>query len=161
MSWKNWTSYQRDIKNLLDSWKNRKLAIFRKSSIVNTLAITILIYAGTLLTTPGDEFIWGINSIIFKFIWNKKDRIKRNTLIGDKLKWGINIVDIQSKFKAFKASWIPRILSCNHKLKHFFESFCRRNNFDVNYLLDTAGLFLNERKMLHYTIPNFYREIMT
>ena len=77
------------------------------------------------------------------------------------MKGGINIVDIQYKFKALKASWIPKILSLNHKLKDFFESFSRRNNFDVTYLLNTADSLLNEREKLHYTIPNFYREIMT
>ena len=65
---KNWMRYQRDIKNLLDSWKNRKLTIFGKSCIVNTLAISKLIYAGTILNTPDDEFIRGINRIIFNFI---------------------------------------------------------------------------------------------
>ena len=65
---KNWMSFQRDIKNLLDSWKNRKLTIFGKPCIVNTLAISKLIYAGTLLNTPDDEFIRGINRIIFNFI---------------------------------------------------------------------------------------------
>ena len=69
---KNGMSYQRDIKNLLDSWKNRKLTIFGKACIVNTLSISKLIYAGTLLTTPDDEFIRGINRIIFNFIWNLK-----------------------------------------------------------------------------------------
>ena len=154
-------NYQRDIKNLLHSWKSKKLTIFGKSCIVNTWAISKLIYAGTLLNTPDDEFIRGINRIIFNFIWNKKDRIRRNTLVGDKLKGRINIVEIQSKFKVFKAPWIPKILSCNHELKDFFESFCRRNNFDVNYLLNTIDSFLNEQEMLHYSIPNFYREIMT
>ena len=101
----------------------------------------------TLLTTPDDEFIRGINRIIFNFIWNKKDRIRRNTLVGDKLKGRINIVDIQSKFKVLKASWIPKILSCNHELKASVE--------------ETTDSFLNEQEMLHYSIPNFYREIMT
>ena len=64
--------YQRDVKNLLDSWKNRKLTIFGKSCIVNTLAISKLIYADTLLTTSDDEFIIGINRLILNFIWNKK-----------------------------------------------------------------------------------------
>ena len=126
---KNWMNYQRDIKNLLHSWKSRKLTIFGKSCIVNTWAIS-----------------------------NKKDRIRRNTLEGDKLKGRINIVNIQSKFKKIQN---PKILSCNHELKDFFESFCRRNNFDVNYLLNTTDSFLNEQEMLHYSIPNFYREIMT
>ena len=57
--------------------------IFGKSFIVNTLAISKLIYADTFLTTSDDEFIIGINRIILNFIWNKKDRIRRNILVGE------------------------------------------------------------------------------
>lgn len=49
--------------------------------------------------------------MIFNFIWKKRDRIKRNTLIGKIEKGGINIVDIESKFLAAKASWIKRIIN--------------------------------------------------
>lgn len=158
---KNWIRYRRDIEKLLDSWRTRKLTIFGKCCIINSLAISKLVYAATLLPTPGDEFIKEINKIIFNFIWNKKDRIKRNTLIGDKLKGGIHIVDLKSKFKALKASWIPKIISCNHKLKDFFQSFCQRNQYDIYYLLKTNDSFLSESGMLHKYIPYFYREIIT
>ena len=63
--------------------KQKTYNIFGKSFIVNTLAISKLIYADTLLTTSDDEFIIGINRIILNFIWNKKDRIRRNTLVGE------------------------------------------------------------------------------
>ena len=39
----------------------------------------------------------------------KRDRIQRKTLIGKLEKGGINIVDIESKFQAAKASWVKRI----------------------------------------------------
>lgn len=42
-------------------------------------------------------------------MWSKKDRIKRKTLIGKKNKGAINIIDPESKLKASKASWVPRL----------------------------------------------------
>ena len=72
----------------------------------------------------------------------------------------MHIVDLESKFKALKASWIPKILSCNHRLKDFLESFCQRNGYDLNYLLKTNDSFLNEDEMLPKHIPYFYREIL-
>ena len=50
------------------------------------------------------------SKVVYNFLWKKKDRIKRNTLIGKVNQGGIGIVDIESKFSAAKASWIRRIL---------------------------------------------------
>ena len=69
---KNWMRHRRDIQKLLQSWKTRKLTLFGKCLIINSLAISKLVYAATLLTTPGDEFIKDINKMIFNFIWNKR-----------------------------------------------------------------------------------------
>lgn len=49
--------------------------------------------------------------MIFNFIWKKRDRIKRNILIGKIEKGGINIVDIESKFLVVKVLWIKRIIN--------------------------------------------------
>jgi hypothetical protein len=77
---KNWMRYRRDIEKLLQSWKTRKLTLFGKCCIINSLAISKLVYDATLLTTPGDDFIKDINKMIFNFIWNKRDRIKKTLL---------------------------------------------------------------------------------
>ena len=40
-----------------------------------------------------------IESIIYKFIWNnKKDKIKRTTMIGDYIDEGLKLIDVQSFF---------------------------------------------------------------
>ena len=48
------------------------------------------------------EKIKQINNILFKFIWNKKDRIKRQTLIGPINKGGLNMVDSENFFMSLK-----------------------------------------------------------
>jgi hypothetical protein len=47
------------------------------------------LYGAALLTTPGDDFIKYINKMKFSFICNKRDKIKRNNRVGNKLKGGI------------------------------------------------------------------------
>lgn len=42
----------------------------------------------------------------FNFIWNKSERIKRNTLIGNVRNGGLGIIDVESKLKALKAVWL-------------------------------------------------------
>lgn len=52
-------------------------------------------------------------------MWNKTDRIKRNTIIGEVYEGGIGLVDIESIFTALKAMWIPCLLSTEHNIKYF------------------------------------------
>ena len=47
--------------------------------------------------TPNDTLIKDVNRLIYKFLWNSRDRIKRNTLIGPVKSGGINVVDIVTK----------------------------------------------------------------
>ena len=54
---KNWTKIHDDIQKLFESWKKRKLTIFGKKCIINSLAISKLVYKATILTYPGDEFM--------------------------------------------------------------------------------------------------------
>ena len=43
-----------------------------------------------------------IQRLIFNFVWDKTERIKRNRLIGDITKGGLNIVVVDCKLKALK-----------------------------------------------------------
>lgn len=92
-------------KNCSSPGKKRKLTIFGKACIVNSLAISKIIYVGSILPMPDPEYIKQLKKSIFNFIWNKRDRIKRDTVIGRQEDGGIGVVDIESKFKALKAAW--------------------------------------------------------
>ena len=74
-------------------------------SVINTLAISKLIYVASILEYLDENTIKSINTKCFEFLWNKRDRITRNTLIGSICNGGIKIVDIESKITALKASW--------------------------------------------------------
>ena len=115
-----------DVEKLFESWKRRKLSIFGKCTIINTLALSKLLYIANILELPDKKFIKDINRLIYNFLWNKTDRIKRNTLIGDILDGGIGIIDLESKLQALKAMWIPRLLTTNHIVKEYLDSFCKR-----------------------------------
>ena len=84
--------------------KKRKLTIFGKKCIINSFAISKLVYKVTILTYPGDEFMKKLLKLIFSFLWKSRERIKRNTLIGNLKDGGIGLVDLFSKFKFVKAA---------------------------------------------------------
>ena len=147
-----------EIQKLFESWKKRKLTIFGKVCVINTLAISKFLYTASILDYPEDQTIKLINKKIFQFIWNKKDRIKRNTMIGSICNGGINLVDIDSKIKSLKAAWIRKIYFSNNSLKDFLNSFCSERNTDFNYILKTNATGMDDFDLIR-NFNNFYKEI--
>lgn len=77
--------------------------------MINTWIILKLQYNAAILPSPLINIIQQIYKPICNFLWSKKDRIKRKTLIGKENKGAINITDLESKLNASKASWVPRL----------------------------------------------------
>ena len=108
----NWMKIYHQIEKLFESWKRRKLTIFGKCCIINSLAISKLIYKASILPIPSEEYIKKITRLICNFVWEKTERIKRNTIIGRIEEGGIGLVDIETKLKALKAAWVSIIMVC-------------------------------------------------
>ena len=153
----NWTKTENDIEKLFESWKKRKLTIFGKVCVINTSAISKLIYVASILEYPDENTIKLLNTKIFEFLW-KRDRIKRNTMIGSICNGGIKIVDIESKINALKASWTKKLYYCENSLKDFLNSFCVKHNVDFQYILQTNLTKVHEYGLVQ-NFPAFYREI--
>ena len=60
---------------------------------------------------------------IFNFVWDKTERIKRNTLISDITKGGLDIVDVDCTLKALKAAWIREVLKSKGILFNMTDSY--------------------------------------
>jgi hypothetical protein len=117
---KNWTKSIDDLEDFSNQGKLRKLTIFGKVSIVNSLAVSILIYIGSISKFPNKEMFTKLQSLLYNFIMNKRDRIKRNTQVGNVREGGVGIIDISLKLKYVRISWINKILSKKSSLL-----FCR------------------------------------
>ena len=67
------------MEKLFESWKTRNLTLFGKCCIINTLAISKLIYVASLLNLPDQKEVKYMNKIIYRysFLWSTKDRIKK------------------------------------------------------------------------------------
>ena len=79
---KNWNDKVKNLEKKLDIWKNRKLTLFGKCILINTLALSQLYFNATILKYPTKETFKNIQKLIFNFLWGKRDRIKRNTMMA-------------------------------------------------------------------------------
>ena len=155
---RNWEDKLEKMQKLLDVWRLRNLTLFGKITIVKTLAIPSLIFTATFLIPP-DGFIEKINKAVFNFIWNKKDRIKRNCIINDYTSGGLKMVDIVSQFNAIKAAWVPRILNEKNK-KWTFLPFYYFNKFgSSNEILDMSFESIVSFPAIKQ-IPDFYQNMI-
>lgn len=152
----NWRKAIEQFDQLLDRWKGRDLTYFGKSLVLKSLAISQLVYKFNMLQ-PNKDTIHTIKKIIYNFIWKAKDRIKRNVLIGKNTDGGIGLIDVESKIKSLKASWIPRL--------------CQKAKWSciIKYMLNKIGLEIKHVVLMNFTnmkmmevlsnIPAFYVDV--
>ena len=151
----NWLNKINRIKNSIHVWKRRKLTIYGKILLLKTMALSKIVYSMSLLYVP-TEIIREISKCLHSFLWNKVDRIKRNTLISDYTDGGVKMVDIECMAVSLKASWIPRLyrMELEHSLFNLYIDKCGLN---LSALL--KGRIVEEKYFpQNVYIPRFYKE---
>ncbi len=152
----NWRPKIDRLKIVLSSWKQRDLTIFGKSIVIKSLGICSLMFNFMLLDVD-DNYIKEINRILYNFLWNNKERIQRNTLIGSVDNGGIAMIDIESKIKALKAGWIKHITN-----DHKWNGVLRNMLYNIGFTIDTI-LQCNFRSVKVFpcieSLPRFYQQV--
>ena len=151
---KNWYDKIAALQNTLAQWKKRNLTLFGKVLIIKALALSKLIFSAQNTAMPND-IIKITNSILYNFLWNNTERIKRKILTGPYSDGGIKMIDLESFFAALKAKWVGRIVNdssnwsivCRHLIEQFAgdQLLIKINSPDVEYLK---------------TLPPFYEQIL-
>ena len=134
-------------------WKWRNLSILGKIQIVKTFAIPKLLFKASVISIS-NALVKEANSIIYNFIWNGKDKVKRCALISDIENGGLKMLDIESMITA------QRVI-CFKKFLDVYPSTWKR--FLNNYISPFGGSFLlhcnfhtAKRKDTH--LPKYYKE---
>ena len=105
----------KQMEEVLEQVAKRNLTLFGKVCIVKTLAISKIVYVSMCLTVP-EKIIKEIDQRILKFLWGKRDRIKRKSIVNKLEDGGLNMIDLRSHISAIKAVWAARIVTApaNH-----------------------------------------------
>ena len=106
----NWLVKVEKIESILKQWSKRDLSLLGKIQIIKTFALSQVALPASTLPVP-DYIINKLNHIglLFKFLWNSKDKVKRIKVIKSTKQGGLGMVDIESYFQSIKANWINRI----------------------------------------------------
>ena len=147
------------IDEVLKQTEKRNLTLFGKVCIIKSLAISKITYVAMCLTVP-DGIIKQVDQRIFRFLWGKRDRIKRKSIINKLEEGGLNMLDLRTQIYAIKASWASRIITAprdhlwSYLPKLYFSKF--GNDFYIVKSTVTSKTMFPFLK----TIPEFYQDVI-
>ncbi len=153
---KNWVDKLEKIKIIFERWKGRNLTIFGKILIIKSLATSMLIHTMSILEVP-DDILKEIEKMIFNFLWNSHERIKRKTLIGNKESGGVEMLDIFCKNKALKAAWLRKLHTKNPN-SEFVNMYLKKFGFKIDYLIKCNTADVNQL-IKELNLPKFWAEV--
>ena len=105
------------MNNILKMWQMRNITSCGKVVLIKSFAVSQFVYFMSVLPSVDNTTFQDIEKALFKFIWdNKPDKIARKQLYGTFQEGGLNMVHLQTQFKALKIAWIKRLLAGNHKV---------------------------------------------
>ena len=82
---KNYEEKVHGVEDILNNWRNKRLTLIGKISVIKALAASQLVYVLSS-TASCLKSLKETNSLLFKFLWDNK---------GDKIKWTEMIADYQ------------------------------------------------------------------
>lgn len=118
----NWEPPFLKISATLRAWKRRKLSLFGKIIILNTLAVSKLWHLARVLPVPVD-FFDRVKESFLSFLWGSgMHLVSYDTLTRLKICGGFGLVDIALQFSAFRLrethAYITGSLSCHDLAIH-------------------------------------------
>lgn len=69
------------------------------------------------------------------------------------------VVDIESKFKSIKASWVSRLLSSDLFIRKFVDDMCNKVGLDTDYIIIKSNLTEKRYYDSIPRLPQFYKEV--
>ena len=143
----NWTERINKMKRMISNWEKRNLGLIGKICVIKSFLISQFVYILQAINIP-DKTIETINTILFRFLWRKKncnkkafEKVKRKVMCSDIKKGGLNMIDIRDMYKAFLCERLKRIFFANED--HLFWKIFPHHILDP---LGNLGLTANTTK---------------
>ena len=153
----NWERKLLAVQKCLEQWNKRRLTLFGKVHVIKTYAISKIVYQASVLVVP-ENVKEKLKSIVFEYLWGKRDKVKRSNVIKDIDKGGLGMLDINCYLESLKSIWITRLLSPNGKWSDVFQYYVCKIGLPADYLLKCNVRSVNEFPLLE-VLPPFYQAI--
>ncbi len=147
------------IDDTIQHLQKRNLTLFGKICVIKTFVYSKIIFVATCLSIP-EKVIKEIDQRIFRYLWGKRDRVKRKSIINNIQSGGLNMIDVRSHINAIKASWVCRIVNApeNHLWAYLPKFYLSKFGHDF-FILKTTVTHNVAFPDIN-TIPGFYKDII-
>lgn len=155
----NWKDKVFKIKAITNMWRQRRLTLSGRVTVINSLLVSRLWYTIAVCTMPD----WALDDIrkhCVDFLWNGGSHlVNYRTIVGDKTEGGLKYPDIYLKMLSFRLKFLTRFLNDDFKavwkdtMKHFLRKI-------GNMKLDIECLCMDLCKKDLKVLPIVYQEIM-
>ena len=141
------------LKRQLHWWKARDLSIIGRILIVKSIALSKFAHLASAVSIP-DHVIKTVNMLLYEFVWKgKRDKVKRDVIIQNYDRGGLNMVDLKMVDLSSKLMWVkeyldPKVMA---SWKRNIETFSGISNLGL-YL--QSSFSLNEM----WYLPAYYKE---
>ena len=105
----NFKKRLKNMEQLLNSWKCRRLSLKGKVTVINTLALAPLLYVASVVHVP-QQVSKEVKSLVQNFLWEGKPaKIAYDTLTLPIQAGGLNLIDFEMKVRSLKLAWVKRL----------------------------------------------------
>ena len=88
----------------------RKLTLYGKVVVIKHLVMSQIVHTATAVPIP-PKIIKRINKLAYTFLWNSKtEKVKRNICHNPEVEGGLGMIDLESKCRSLRLSWIHKYL---------------------------------------------------
>ncbi|MES9885145.1 MAG: reverse transcriptase domain-containing protein [Sedimenticola sp.] len=106
-----WANHLRNINNTLQLWKSRLLSMKGKSTVLNSLCVSKLLYYAAATLIPS-HYSTLLQRYFFNFIWNSTyEPVARKTLYMPFRDGGLNVPNIKLKLEALYISHVQKLIN--------------------------------------------------
>lgn len=157
---KSWNKRLEKVNNRLHAWSNRFLSLKGKCMIVNTIALSGLVFISTVFSIP-EKILKQANAAAYQFLWSHKNElVNRKSLPQPLEKGGLAILDLNSKSKALHLKFLKYIVDPTYEAPWVF--FARYFIGQSLAKYDTNLRFLRSNNVPHSAIrPTYYDNLLS
>jgi len=149
-------NYDDKIKKLgciINLWKQRDLSPIGKVTIMKSYGLSQLLYTSSMISMP-ESIQKRVNALVFSYIWNGPDKIKRSVATADYDCGGLKMFNLKARVQAQNVLWVKR----------FFEPYDAGWKEVLKFYLNKRGgsqMFISNMDLskVPITLPPFYHQV--
>ena len=91
---KNFDDKVEEIERILSKWEKRDLSFFGRIQIIKTFEVSKIVLSASTQCVP-DYIVKCFEGILFKFLWQSKDKVTRVRMIQNVESGDLNMINIR------------------------------------------------------------------